>query len=194
MPLGDVRESVDADQQEEPVRFLERLLQPPDGIDGVVRFCRTRVFALLPGAPASEIFRRFQQRRHEVFLLRRGQSNHGIAVRESRQRLELLVRRNVGGHEKNARKLAALRAARASARCPRWMGSKVPPKSPIFMAASVFVCRPGWQAQPSAALMPVSEVRQSAAWSLADRAVLVRSAYRPNAKKTIFRGIWNELL
>src|ERR1700679_2801450 len=38
MPLGDVLKGIDADEQEEPVRFLERLLQASDGIDGVVGF------------------------------------------------------------------------------------------------------------------------------------------------------------
>ena len=38
MPLGDILEGIDADQQEKPIRFLERLLQTLDGVDGVVRF------------------------------------------------------------------------------------------------------------------------------------------------------------
>jgi hypothetical protein len=63
MPLSDIREGIDADEQEELVRFLERLLQPPDGIDGVVgfggvRLRRTRF--LNAGDACVKLIRRFK--------------------------------------------------------------------------------------------------------------------------------------
>ena len=37
MPLADIQKSVNADQQEQSIHFLEFFFQSPDGIDGVVR-------------------------------------------------------------------------------------------------------------------------------------------------------------
>ena len=42
--------------------------------------------------------------------------------------------RDIGRHEDLTwRSEKRLAAAWANARCPRWMGSKVPPKNPIFI-------------------------------------------------------------
>src|SRR4029077_18514713 len=80
VPLRDVSEGIDADEQEEPVRFLERLFEALDGIDGVVRFLHTRLSFARPASV--NLFRRFQQRRRELFLLRCGERNHSVAMRE----------------------------------------------------------------------------------------------------------------
>ena len=60
MPLGDVREGVDADQQEEAVCFLERPLEALDGIDCVVGLCRTFLLFLRAWPRWIGVFRRFE--------------------------------------------------------------------------------------------------------------------------------------
>src|SRR5258708_4704341 len=106
VPLFDVSKGIDADQQKQPVRFLERLLKALDSVDGVVRFRQARL--VFDWTLRSRIFRGFEQRWRKVLLFGCGESNHGVAVRKGQQRLALLVRLKVGWAEEESGKLTAL--------------------------------------------------------------------------------------
>src|SRR5258708_4897896 len=106
VPLCDVSEGINADQQKQPIRFLERLLKALDSVDGVVGFRQARL--VFDWTLRARIFRGFEQRWRKVLLFGCGESNHGVAVRKGQQRLALLVRWNVGWHEEDAGKLTAL--------------------------------------------------------------------------------------
>src|SRR5467141_2009571 len=69
VPLGNIGESIDTDQKQEAVAFLERLLKPLNRINGVIRFLRP----LSAARAASQLVRRLQQRRNESPFLSGGQ-------------------------------------------------------------------------------------------------------------------------
>src|ERR1700730_12097890 len=97
VPRGNIGESVDTDQKQEAVAFLERLLKTLDRINRVIRFWRP----LSAARAGSQLVRRLQQGRNKGPVLSGGQCQHGVTLGEWRKRLLLLVRRDARGHEIN---------------------------------------------------------------------------------------------
>src|SRR6266853_1238174 len=108
VPLGNIGESIDTDQKQEAVAFLERLLKPPNRINRVIRFWRP----LSASRAGGQLVRRLQQGWNKGPFLSGGQSQHGVAMGEWRKRLRLFVRRKARRHEINPIQVASLK------RCP----------------------------------------------------------------------------
>src|SRR5271166_4438448 len=118
MPLGDVGKGIDADQQEQPICFLERLFEALQGIDRVIRFCRFPAFPFRPVFFPTvwlEPGWSLEQRRDEFLLLRRGQRDHGVTMGKRRERLALFMRRHIRWHESPTP--ALVRLARRARQC-----------------------------------------------------------------------------
>src|ERR1700686_5908810 len=105
VPLGNIGESIDTDQKQEAVAFLERLLKPLNRINRVIRFWRP----LSAARAGSQVVRRLQQGRNKSPFRSGGQCQHGVTVGEWRKRLLLLVRGNARRHEINPVQVASLK-------------------------------------------------------------------------------------
>ena len=103
MPLRDIRKRVHAQQQKQFVSRLERLFQPPDRVDRVIR-----PLDAVPLDRHHTLLRSLQQRRHQRLFVCRRQRQHGKAVHEQRMRLPLFVRRNIRRHKVNAMQFVLL--------------------------------------------------------------------------------------
>src|SRR6202022_2397907 len=90
VPLGNISKSINTDQKQEAVAFLERLLEPLNRINRVIRFWRP-LSAARAGSP---LVRRLQQGRNQSPFLSGGQCHHGVTMSEWRKRLLWLLRRD----------------------------------------------------------------------------------------------------
>jgi len=150
-PFRNVAEGVHSDQEKKSVRFFESLFQASNCIDRIIHTAGRRDS---PGVPGTRGFRvtewrcprlsggaqlrsrkfwRLQQRRYESPFVLCSKRHHGITMDERGERLFLFVRRNVRRHKQHLPQRVAAGGAWASARCPRWIGSKLPPNRPIFI-------------------------------------------------------------
>ena len=90
VPVRDVAEGVNSNQEEKPVRLPESFFQASNRINRIIHATRR-----------SRSSRRLQQRRHESLFVLRGQRHHGITMDERAERLLLFVRRNICRHKQH---------------------------------------------------------------------------------------------
>ncbi len=135
VPLSDVQKGVDPDQKKQLVALPQSLLQAADRLDRVIRALRfsTRPFPLPepPDSPAATAPPAATGKN----VLSSAVASATIAYRwkKSLTGCFCLCGGTLAGTNKTRCKLNFSVAARASAMCPRWIGSNVPPSRPMFM-------------------------------------------------------------
>src|ERR1700733_3333092 len=102
IPLGNVVEGIDPDQEKDLITLLQSAFQSPNRLDGVIRLTR-HALARRWGSRW-----RLQQRWYKRLLSTGCQSNHRVTMNVVGQRLALFVRWKVRGNKVNTRQRKAL--------------------------------------------------------------------------------------